>query len=303
MEKYNYFLTSIICIILLAVSSSAELVDRVVAKVGSEAIFLSDLDKAVQAYKLMANPPTPEEILQQLIDRALLIQEAKRLKITPSELAVKTETKRQLAQIRTAFKSEIEFQLALEKEGLTIALLEEQFSRRAKEELMVRILLRKKMKLITDEQVAQFIAENPEPAKQINRVRLRHIFFALDTNAPEAERTAILTKANLALSKLKSGEKWEDVLKEYSDDAATKPDAGDLGFIAHGDSLPEIESVAFELPVGKISDLLQSEQGYHIIQVMDRSSVKQYLEMEAVKSTRAELINQLRDSTKIEIKF
>ena len=303
MKKYIYFFILIGLILNLSIFVSAELVDRVVAKVGAEAIFLSDLDEAVQAYKLMANPPTPEAILQQLIDRALLIQEAKRLKIIPSELAVKTETKRQLAQIRTTFKSEIEFQQALEKEGLTSALLEEHFSRHAKEELLIRILLRKKTEPITDAQVDRFITENPEQAKQANRVRLRHIFFALDTNATEQDRTAILAKANLALSKLKSGERWEDIVKEYSDDAGTRSDTGDLGYIAHGDSLPEIELVAFELPIGKISELLQSEKGYHIIQVTDRSTVKQYLEMEAVKSTRARLIKQLRGSTKIEIKL
>jgi parvulin-like peptidyl-prolyl isomerase len=302
MKKHTFFLILIAGTLLLSGFAAAELIDRIVAKVGSEAIFLSDLDKAVQANKLNPNVPTQEELLQQLIDRALLLQEAKRLKLVPSELAVKAETKRQLAQIRTAFKSEIEFQQTLEKEGLTNALLEEQFTRRAKEELMVRILLRKKIEPITEEKVNRFLTENPEKAKQLDQVRFRQIFFPVLATATDSERVLVLEKANIALSKLKSGKQWEEVGREYSEDLASWLDNGDLGFISHEDCIPEIEKVAFSLPIGKISELIKTELGYHLIQVTDRLSVKQYLENEALKTTKSNLITQLRETTKIEIR-
>jgi parvulin-like peptidyl-prolyl isomerase len=303
MKKDTLFLIFFVFLLLLSSIAAAETVDRVVAKVGSEAIFLSDLQQAVQAYKLVKNPPTTDEILQQLIDRALLLQEAKRLKIMASEIAVKAESKRQLAQIRNAFRSDMDFQQELQKEGLSISILEEQFTRRAREELMIRILLRKKTEPITDAQVDTFNTENPDKAKQVNKVRIRHIYFSLDTNATDQDRVAILDKANLVLSKLKSGEKWEDIAKVYSDDESTRTDAGDLGYIAHGEILPEIEAVAFDLPIGKISDIIKCEQGYHIIQVTDRSAARQYLESEALKTTRANLTKQLRETTKIELKL
>ncbi|MCX7919369.1 MAG: peptidylprolyl isomerase [bacterium] len=282
---------------------SAEIVDRVVAKVGSEVIFWSDLEKAIQSVKLLENPPTQEELLNQLIDRALLLQEAKRQKIIPSEQIVKAETKRQLARIRNVYKTEAEFQQELNKVGLTQSLLEKQFERRAREELMIQLLIRKKMKPVTDAEIEQYTVAHPDIAKQANRVRLRHIFFSLDTSAGEAACATVLEKANIALSKLKSGEKWEEIVKEYSDDQDTRMDNGDLGFITHGDSFPEIEAVAFELPIGKISDLIKTELGYHIIQVTDRMNIRQYLENEAFNTTKKNLINELRQSTKIEIKL
>jgi parvulin-like peptidyl-prolyl isomerase len=303
MHKSIYILICIVLALNLISFAPAETIDRVVAKVGSEAIFLSDLQQAMQAYKLVKNPPTTDEILQQLIDRALLLQEAKRLKIIPSDIAVKGESKRQFAQIRSAFRSDMDFQQELQKEGLSISILEEQFTRRAREELMIRILLRKKTEPITDTQVDKFNTENPDKAKQINKVRIRHIFFSLDTNATDQDRIAVLDKANIALSKLKSGEKWEDITKAYSDDESTRADSGDLGYIAHGDILPEIESIAFDLPIGKISDIIKTEQGFHIIQVTDKSAAKQYLESEAIKATHANLIKKLRETTKIEIKL
>lgn len=303
MKKTKYFIGFIIIIFLLSNIAFTETIDRIVAKVGAEAIFLSDLQQAVQAYKLVKNPPTTDEILQQLTDRALLLQEAKRLKIIPSEIAVKGESKRQLAQIRNSFRSDMDFQQELQKEGLSIPILEEQFTRRAREEIMIRILLRKKTEPITDAQIDKFNTDNPDKAKQVNRVRIRHIFFSLDTNATEQDRQGILEKANLVLSKLKSGEKWEDIVRTYSDDESTRGDAGDLGYIAHGEILPEIENVAFDLPIGIISDLIICEQGYHIIQVTDKSAARQYLESEAMKTTRTNLIKQLREKTKVEIKL
>ena len=299
MKKSIYCLGLTALLNIFPVFASGELVDRIVAKVGSEAIFLSDLEKAVLASKMSKMTPSREEILQQMIDRALLVQEAKKLKIIPSDSAVKLDAKRQLVQIRSPFRSETELQQALKKEGLTLATLEEQFIRRAKEDHMIRSLIRRKTQPINLDKVNQFIANQPEKAKQIDRVRLRHIFFACPTTASEIDRAMVVEKANLALSKLRSGERWEEVVQEFSDDVATKNDAGDLGFMAHGDSLPEIETIAFSLPENKISDLIRTETGYHIIQVIEKETVALYLENEALKKTHDSLIQQLRSTTDI----
>lgn len=72
------------------------------------------------------------------------------------------------------------------------------------------------------------------------------------------------------LDKLAEGESFADLAVEYSTDPGSGPQGGDLGWFPPGMMVPEFEEAAFALDVSAISGLVQSDFGYHIIQVLDK---------------------------------
>lgn len=81
-------------------------------------------------------------------------------------------------------------------------------------------------------------------------------------------------KAEEVLAKVKApGANFEDLAREYSEDTYSAPDGGDLGSFGRGQMTPAFEDAAFALAPGEISDLVQTEYGYHIIKVEDKGTL------------------------------
>ncbi len=99
------------------------------------------------------------------------------------------------------------------------------------------------------------------------RVHARHILFSLAPNVSAEERAKIRTTAVEVLARAKAGEDFAVLAKTYSQDPATAPHGGDLGFFARGHMVKPFEEAAFALPVDGVSDLIETSFGFHIIKV------------------------------------
>ncbi len=107
--------------------------------------------------------------------------------------------------------------------------------------------------------------------KVANRAHVEHILLKT-IGKTDAEIAEIRQKAEAVLKQAKSGANFEDLAKKYSEDDATKPKGGDLGWIIEGQTVPEFEKAAFTQPKGSVSDLVKTQYGFHIIKVLDRES-------------------------------
>ena len=113
-------------------------------------------------------------------------------------------------------------------------------------------------------------------------------------------------KAEEALKKVKSGEDFAQVAKEYSEDS-TASNGGELGTFGRGQMVSEFENAAFSMKPGEISDIIKTQYGYHIIKVTERvDEQKSYDDVkDEIKSTLAsqeysKYIEKIEKNTKIE---
>ena len=123
---------------------------------------------------------------------------------------------------------------------------------------------------ISDEETKAYFDTNPDEFKMPERIRASHILLKMDPKATDASKAETLKKIEEIRSKLDNGEDFAKLAKLYSEDPASAKRGGDLGFTQRGDLVPEYEAIAFNLKDGEISDIVQTQFGFHIIQLIER---------------------------------
>lgn len=106
--------------------------------------------------------------------------------------------------------------------------------------------------------------------------RASHILIASPKDAPAAEREKAKAQAEALLAQLrKTPGDFAALAKKNSQDPGSAANGGDLGFFAHGAMVKPFEDAAFSLNKGAISDVVESDFGYHIIQLTDQKTPRQ----------------------------
>ena len=118
-------------------------------------------------------------------------------------------------------------------------------------------------------EIDEYMKAHPE-----EQVHARHILISVKSaDAPTEEgldKTAARAKAEEVLKRVKAGENFEALAKEYSTDPGSKENGGDLGWFGRGRMVPDFEKAAFALQPGQVSDIVESPFGFHIIKVEGR---------------------------------
>jgi hypothetical protein len=113
-------------------------------------------------------------------------------------------------------------------------------------------------------EIDTYVKAHPE-----EQVHARHILIATKSAETPTEqggldKPAARAKAEEVLKRVKGGENFENLAKEYSDDGS-KQNGGDLGWFGKGRMVPEFEKAAFALQPGQTSEIVESQFGFHII--------------------------------------
>jgi parvulin-like peptidyl-prolyl isomerase len=109
--------------------------------------------------------------------------------------------------------------------------------------------------------------------------------------------------ANQVIERLNNGEDFAALASELSEDTGSAASGGDLGWFGKGRMVPEFEEVAFDLEVGEISEPVESQFGYHIIQTLGRTTLPldSFAYEQARQSEFEDYIAQLREEADITI--
>lgn len=218
-----------------------------VATVDGEKITQEELNETlVQAYG--------KNTLETMIDNKIVALEVKKEKISVSKEEIDEEFKTFVENAG----GEDAFKAAMEQQGITEKLFKEDI----KQYLSIRKLMEPRIK-ITDEEIEAFFEENKAAFGTAEEVEARHILV-------EDEKTA-----KEIAEKLKDGGDFAELAKENSKDPGSAANGGELGFFPRGTMVPEFEEAAFSLKVDEISDIVKTDNGYHIIQVTDKKEAKE----------------------------
>ncbi len=121
----------------------------------------------------------------------------------------------------------------------------------------------------TEKKLKDYYATHTSEFNSEEQVHARHILVKFDSKTKDSEDAA-KKKAQEVLAQLKKGTDFAKLASETSDDPGSKSKGGDLGFFGRGKLVPEFEKVAFSLEPKTLSELVKTEYGYHIIQVLEK---------------------------------
>ncbi|HVD97391.1 MAG TPA: peptidylprolyl isomerase [Cytophagaceae bacterium] len=128
------------------------------------------------------------------------------------------------------------------------------------------------------------------------QVHVAHIMVRATSGLPVADSLAAKQKIDEIYKKLKSGEKWEAMVSQFSDDVNSKTHAGELPWFSTGRMIPSFEEASFKLVnPGDISEPVQTPYGWHIIKLLEKKKLETYEELEptikskVAKDSRSEL--------------
>ncbi|MFN8142885.1 MAG: peptidylprolyl isomerase [Bacteroidia bacterium] len=127
-------------------------------------------------------------------------------------------------------------------------------------------------------------------------VKVAHIMVKVAAGAKEEDSTKAVAKVNEIYGKLKAGEKFEDLARQFSDDQSSAKNGGLLPMFGTGRMVPEFEKAAFALKAnGDYSEPVRTSYGWHIIKLIEKKPLGSYEELQAdlkskvQKDSRSEL--------------
>ena len=109
---------------------------------------------------------------------------------------------------------------------------------------------------------------NLEQYSTPEQVRASHILLKTEGK----DDAAVKAKAEDILRQARAGADFAELAKKYSEDEASQKNGGDLDYFGRGRMVAEFDQAAFALEPGKISDLVKTQYGYHIIKVVDKKA-------------------------------
>ncbi len=121
---------------------------------------------------------------------------------------------------------------------------------------------------VTDEEVKAFYDENASKFQGNEQRQASHILIAYGVGAKDADKAAAKAKAEDILAQLrKNPKRFEELATKYSQDPGSASKGGDLGSFGRGAMVKPFEDAVFSMKVNDISDIVESEFGYHIIKL------------------------------------
>jgi len=246
------------------------------------------------------------ELIAEMIIRELIFQESvkKGIKVGPEFI------KEEISTLQQRFADRQQFEGWLASMNMSEAQLKEQIYQRQAIRTLIDNEIAPTVKANEADSKA-FYQNNPNAFKRPEEVHAQHILIKIEKDADEKQK-AEARKSLLELKKrIDAGEDFGQIAKSHSQ-CPSAPKGGDLGFFTRGRMVPAFEKVAFELKPGGVSDLVETQFGYHLIKVLEHREAKTmgYEEVQAQIAAhlrnlkiRAEVLRyaeKLRKAAKIE---
>lgn len=233
-----------------------------------------------------------EQVLDNMITQKVLSQKAKELNLLPSDSKVKSDAQTQIDKMKKEYfgSDESKFKEALSQQGFTEQSLKDMYiTQIMNQEIQENIAksLTKNLK-ITDKQIEDYYNKNKDQfTEQPTKMHLAHILVKTEDEAKKVKK------------RLDSGESFDKVAKEVSQDTSNKDKGGDLGEISINDTNYDAQFMtgAKALKEGQISDPIQSSFGWHIIKCIKKTEYP----LKKLSKVQSQIKSQLENDEKTKI--
>ncbi len=266
---------SILCVISLHVSAQGgQILDQVIARVGREYILYSDIQE-LYVYSKSRNPDyAPEmqcDIIDQLISKKLLLDQARLDSIIIADIEVEVELDRRIEMILRQMGGDEN--MFIEVYGKSIQEQKEETREPTKEQMIeqrVQGSLLRNVE-ITPNEVVAFFNEIPTDSLPYLNAEVEVGEISMKTIiSEEAKQNAKEKLESIRLRVIEGGESFAELASIFSDDPGSARTGGDLGWARRGSYVPEFEAMAFSLDIGEYSEVVETEFGYHFMQLIER---------------------------------
>jgi peptidyl-prolyl cis-trans isomerase SurA len=310
-----FFAILLFLIFFMSETAVAKVFDRIVAKVNSEIITLSSVNERVELLKQKFEGNHQEreeeflgEALNKIVEEKLQLQESKKRGFVVDDSAVEGALKN--IEQKNGLQ-EGQLAVMLESEGRSM----ESYKNHIRDQILVSKVVRFELGSrvnISERKIAKYYHKNQKDFWEPSKARVRHILILTEEalSADKKKEKYLLVKG--ILREVKGGRDFAAAAKEYSEDISAS-EGGDVGFVEKGKMVPEFENAVYRMKEGEISDIVETEYGYHIIMV-DKVLPGRTLPLKDVKgkiqfilsskkqnSAYEEWMNELRESAFIEI--
>ncbi|MFQ5663161.1 MAG: peptidylprolyl isomerase [Terriglobia bacterium] len=291
--------------------------EEIVARVNNEIITLSDLERSRELLReeLGAKHSGAEleakvqeqagDLLRDLIDQALLVQRGDDLGLSVEAAVIK-----RLDRIRQNMRLETmeELEQAVTARGSDF----EDFRQQLRQQILTDLVIQREVagKVMVDtEEMRQYYLKHREEMAQPEQFRLREILVSSQDRTPEQ----LDARTREILEKIRKGEKFDELAKQYSD-APTAAPGGELGYFEPEKLAPAIREVVTKLREEGVSDPLRTREGYLILQLVEhipagippyekiKGLVRQKLYFDRVQPALREYLSELRREAFISVR-
>jgi len=226
------------------------------------------------------------QVLDEMVNEELIVQaaEAAKVEVEASEVQAALDEIKQNNNLDDAGLAQ-----ALAAQGYTMSNYKHDLRRQLLRLRAVNQLVAPKVQ-VTEEDVRAKYDEMQRRSQSVSAVQLSHILFKLPEKPTEQQLAEAKEKAAKAITRVKGGEKFEDVAAQMSDDDGTKATGGQLGWFQRGSIQPEWESIVFSMEKGDVRGPVSGPQGLHVFQVTEvkNNQLKPFAEM------KEQLMRELR---------
>ena len=229
-------------------------------------------------------PQVREDVLNRMIEEELLYQDSQTKEIKVSDARVTEE----LASIKQRFPSEKEYQDAL----AGIDMSEAELTRKITRGMAIEQLIKNHViqgTAVSDAESRAFYDQNARMFEKPEQIQARHILIKVEGDVTEEQKAEARTKIEMIRKKAVDGGDFAALASEYSE-GPSRAKGGDLGYFSRGQMVKPFDDAAFALEPGKISEVVETQFGYHIIEVTDRqpASVVSY------ETAQAQIVERLK---------
>lgn len=315
----NYRILNALFLVFVSLSTSAKVVDKIVAIVNDQVITLTDIEKfkkrlstggLVDDALLKLNDSSVllkdrNALLNQLIDEKIIDSEVKRKNLEVTIERVEQEI-RNIAKGNNISRDQLRD--ALRAKGVTISQYQDFIKTSLERQSLIEREVTSKIR-ISDEDVSSFyLAKKGPSGSQIFEYTLSHILLSPRKGGEEAA----LGRAKAVEEKIKGGQSFDKLAEQYSEDPNFSK-GGQLGTFKAGEMLKEIEDAVRKIAPGEVTPVVKTQQGYHLIRLTkrtlisdpkldeERDNIRKVLYADAFKRQFRLWLNQRRDDSFIKI--